>query len=101
MALRIILAPLFVLLLFGQVQAHTLYFTLNGGDDNTVELEGLFSNGQTAAGVTVRLYDKQAKRVIWQGKTDEFGSCVFNRPGIPYEVELDAGPGHQTRQEGI
>ena len=81
--------------------AHSLYFTLSDDGENTVEMEALFSTGALAAGATVRLYDKQGGKVIWKGKTDEYGTCIFQRPDVPYEVELDAGPGHQSRGDGI
>ncbi|WP_051053210.1 hypothetical protein [Pseudodesulfovibrio piezophilus] len=66
-----------------------------------VELEGMFSNGVMGAGIAVNLYSKEDNALIWKGRTDEFGLCTFERPDKPYEVELDAGPGHQSREDGI
>lgn len=97
----IILVPLLVFLLCAPVRAHTLYFTLADVGDATVELEGMFSNGSVPAKVIVRLLAKDDGRQLWEGRTDEFGVCVFTRPQQPYVVELDAGPGHQARHDGI
>jgi len=97
----VIMVPLLVLLLCAPAQAHTLYFTLTDGGNSTVELEGMFSNGAVPARVTVKLLAKADGKVLWQGKTDEYGVCVFQRPQQPYAVELDAGPGHQARRDGI
>lgn len=97
----LVMIPLLLLLLCGTAQAHSLYFTLTDAGNSTVELEGMFSNGAVPAKVTVRLYAKNDGRKLWEGKTDEFGACIFTRPQQPYVVELDAGPGHQARHDGI
>ena len=89
------------ILLCSQASAHTLYFTQSEYDDTSVEVEGMYSTGTPAAKTTVRLLSKQDGRVLWEGRTDEFGSCVFERPDEPYDVEIDAGPGHQARQDGM
>jgi len=97
----LVIAAALILLLCAHAQAHTLHFTLGEYDDDTVELEGVFSTGAAAAGLKVRLYSRDNGAIIWEGTTDEFGTCVFERPASHYEVELDAGPGHKTRQVGI
>lgn len=96
-----LITPLLLLLLCGQAHAHTLYFSLTDNGDNMIELEGMFSNGIMAAHITVALYAKEDGTLLWQGRTDEFGACIFERPNKPYEVELDGGPGHRARQDGI
>ncbi|MUM77197.1 hypothetical protein GKC30_06080 [Pseudodesulfovibrio sp. F-1] len=97
----LVLTPLFVLALCWQAHAHTLYFTLHDAGDGMVELEGLFSNGALASRTTVKIYDKADGSLLWQGRTDDFGTCTFERPEVPYEVEVDAGPGHKARGAGI
>lgn len=96
-----LLTSLFILMFCGVANAHTLYFSLTDDGDNIVELEGMFSNGATAMKIPVKLYDKENGKVLWEDRTDEFGICTFTRPDVPYEVEMDAGPGHQARQDGI
>jgi hypothetical protein len=81
--------------------AHTLHFTLDDNGDNTVELSGMYSTGEIAANTPVTLFGKEKGNVLWHGKTDEDGYCIFTRPAVPYEVELDAGAGHQCREDGI
>ncbi|WP_421901371.1 hypothetical protein [Maridesulfovibrio sp.] len=83
------------------VQAHTLYFTLMDNEDGTVDLAGMYSTGEAPVATPVRLINTLDNSVIWQGKTDENGECTFNKPTVPYEVELDAGPGHTAREDGI
>lgn len=91
----------FILLSAGTAQAHTLYFTLMDNEDGTVDLAGMYSTGEAPVQTPVRLINTQDNSVIWQGKTDENGECTFNKPETPYEVELDAGPGHVAREDGI
>jgi len=92
---------IFLLLLAAQAQAHSLFFSLVADGPDSVELAGAFSDGTLAAGIPVKVYAKDDGRLLWQGRTDEFGLCLFQRPGGPYEVELDAGPGHRVREDGI
>ncbi len=92
---------LILLLGFAEAQAHSLYFTLYDAEDGTIELEGMYSTGEVATKTPVRIYKQGTDTVLWTGETDEDGMCLFPRPKEPYEVELDAGPGHTTREDGI
>ncbi|WP_291327541.1 hypothetical protein [Desulfovibrio sp. UCD-KL4C] len=96
-----ILLGLFILLLGSQAYAHTLFLSLSEIDENSVELEGMYSTGEIASETPVKIYRAKDNKLIWQGKTDDLGSCIFTRPNEPYEVELDGGPGHQAREDGI
>ena len=89
------------LLIATQAYAHTLHFTLDDNGDNTIELVGMYSTGEIAANTPLTLIDKASGKVLWSGKTDEDGYCTFTRPAVTYEVELDAGAGHQCREDGI
>ena len=90
-----------VLALNSQAMAHTLYMTVEDNEDETVTVQGMFSTGAVAAKVEVRLEDEKGK-VLWKGKTDEYGECTFKKPGVPYTIIMDfgPGPGHQAREEG-
>lgn len=83
------------------IYAHSLFFTLMDNEDGTVELSGMYSTGEVPVRTSVRLINTENGNVIWQGDTDENGECTFNKPDIPYEVELDAGPGHVAREDGL
>lgn len=84
-----------------QVFAHTLFMTVEDNEDGTVTVQGMFSTGAIAARVEVRLEDEKGK-VLWKGKTDNYGECTFKKPGVPYTIIMDfgPGPGHQAREEG-
>ena len=89
------------LILNSQAFAHTLFMTVEDNEDGTVTVQGMFSTGAIAARVEVRLEDEKG-RVLWKGKTDEYGECMFRKPGVPYTIIMDfgPGPGHQAREEG-
>lgn len=89
------------LILNSQIFAHTLYMTVEDNEDGTVTVQGMFSDGSIAAMVEVRLEDERGK-VLWKGKTDNYGECTLKKPGIPYTIIMDFGPGagHQAREEG-
>ena len=89
------------LILNSQAMAHTLFMTVEDNEDGTVTVQGMFSTGAIAAIVEVRLEDEKGK-VLWKGKTDDDGECTFKKPGVPYTIIMDfgPGPGHQAREEG-
>ena len=89
------------LVLNSQALAHTLYMTVEDNEDGTVTVQGMFSTGATGAGIEVRLEDEKGK-VLLKGKTDDDGECTFKKPGVPYTIIMDfgPGPGHQAREEG-
>ena len=90
-----------VLILNSQALAHTLFMTVEDNEDGTVIVQGMFSTGATGVGIEVRLEDEKGK-VLWKGKTDADGECTFKKPGVPYSIIMDfgPGPGHQAREEG-
>ena len=81
--------------------AHTLFMTVEDNEDGTVAVRGIFSTGVASAWAEVRLEDEKSK-VLWRGKTDDEGECIFKKPNVPYTIIMDAGPGpgHQAREEG-
>lgn len=95
------LFPLCLLLVATPAFAHSLHFTLDDNEDNTIELTGMYSTGEIAMNTPVTVTSKKNGTILWQGKTDDDGCCTFTRPTVPYEVELDAGAGHQCREDGI
>ena len=90
-----------VFILNSQAFAHTLFMTVEDNEDGTVTVQGMFSTGATGAEIEVRLEDEKGK-VLWKGKTDDYGECTFKKPGVPYTIIMDfgPGPGHQAREEG-
>ena len=89
------------LILNSQAMAHTLFMTVEDNEDGTVTVQGMFSTGAIAARVEVRLENKKGN-VLLKGKTDDDGECTFKKPGVPYTIIMDfgPGPGHQARERG-
>ena len=89
------------LILNSQALAHTLFMTVDDNEDGTVTVTGMFSTGAVAARVEVRLEDEKGK-ALWKGKTDDYGECTFKKPGTPYTIIMDfgPGPGHQAKEKG-
>lgn len=74
-------------------QAHTPLFDCFDNGDETFTCEGGFTDGASAAGVTVRVLDVQGK-VLAQGQLDMRGSITFDRPAGVFSVVFDAGADH-------
>jgi len=75
------------------VLAHTPLFDCFDNGDDTLTCEGGFSDGASAAGVTVRLLDAQGK-VLEQGELDAGGSITFKRPAGEFSVVFLASTDH-------
>jgi hypothetical protein len=83
----------------GPAMAHTPLcscYEIGGG---TVICEGGFSDGSSAAGIEIRVEDKDGKE-LKSGKMDDFSEFEFQRPDVPYTVIFDAGPGHEVKIKG-
>ena len=77
-----------------QILAHTPLCDCFDNGDDTVSCEGGFSDGSSAAGMAVRVYDDREKILI-DTVMDADSSISFNRPPIEnYTVVFDAGKGH-------
>ncbi|MGV3592639.1 MAG: hypothetical protein ACO1PZ_13200, partial [Gammaproteobacteria bacterium] len=59
--------------------AHTPLFDCFDNGDETLTCEGGFSDGSSAAGVSIRVLDAQGK-VLEQGELGEDGSILLKRP---------------------
>jgi len=100
-----ILVPAMVLTLMlaltcSSALAHTLYMSVSDNDDGTVTVEGIYSTGSMAARTEVRLEAEADGKVLFTGKTDEFGALTFDKPDAPYVIVLDGGPGHVATETG-
>lgn len=76
--------------------AHTPLCSCYDNEDGTVTCEGGFSDGSSAAGVTMLVVDKSGK-VLIKGKMNEDSEFTFKKPDVPYTVIFDAGPGHVVK----
>lgn len=80
-------------------QAHNAICSCFDNDDGTITCEGGFTDGASAAGVPLRVYD-QAGKVLVEGVLSKDGDFRFKRPGVPFRVELNAGEGHVVKIDG-
>ena len=90
---------LFCLFFVGQAFAHTPLCSCYSNGDGTVTCEGGFSDGSSAAGVSIAVVNG-AGQVLVQGKMDQDSEFTFKTPSAPYKVKFDAGPGHVVEIEG-
>jgi hypothetical protein len=74
-------------------QAHTPLFDCFDNADETITCEGGFSDGSSAAGVSIRVVDAQGK-VLEQGELDSAGAITLKRPMGEFSVVFGAGEEH-------
>ena len=73
--------------------AHSPVFDCFNETADQVTCEGGFSDGASAAGVNVRVLDKN-DRLLLEGKIDAEGRISFAKPAAEFHVVFDAGAGH-------
>lgn len=77
------------------VHAHTPLCSCYDNGDGTVECEGGFSDGSSATGVPIFVYDAN-NTVLLEGKLDANSTYAFNRPKGDFKVVFDGGEGHRV-----
>ena len=82
-----------------QAFSHTPLCSCYDNGDGTITCEGGFSDGSSAAGVTIRVMDSSGKAIL-QDKMSEDSEFTFKKPTGPYKVHFDAGPGHIVEVDG-
>ena len=83
----------------GWVSAHSAVCSCFDNGDKTVTCEGGFSDGSSAAGVGIRVFDAHDK-VLVEGKMDGSGTFKFAKPEVEYHVVFDAGQSHVVTIDG-
>ncbi len=79
--------------------AHTPLCSCYDNGDGTITCEGGFSDGSSAAGVTIRVVDASGK-VLMESKMNEDSEFTCKKPDGPYKMQFDAGPGHLVEVSG-
>ncbi len=79
--------------------AHTPLCSCYDNMDGTATCEGGFSDGSSAAGVSMKVLDTEGN-VLIEGAMGEDSTFIFEIPEIPYVVLFDAGPGHSIEIKG-
>ena len=79
--------------------AHSPICDCYDNGDNTITCEGGFSDGGTAVGVSMRVYDGAGKILIEGVMTDQ-SDFTFTRPDGNFHVEFEGGVGHVIQIDG-
>ncbi len=79
--------------------AHTPLCSCYANGDGTATCEGGFSDGSSAAGVTMRVETPEGT-VLEKGTMDDLSEFTFDVPTGGYRVVFDAGPGHAIEIPG-
>ncbi len=82
-----------VLMFPASAMAHTALFTCFDLGDGSVECEGGFSNGQSAAGLKVVIADGSGKEIS-STVLDQNSLMTFKKPAGNFTVTMDGGKGH-------
>nr|WP_321980787.1 hypothetical protein [uncultured Cohaesibacter sp.] len=85
--------------MMGAAFAHTPICACYDNGDGTVLCEGGFSDGSSASGVAMKVYDDN-ENLILEGKMSEDSEFEFDKPDGDYNVLFDAGPGHTIEING-
>lgn len=81
------------LLLSASALAHTPLFACYDNADGTVLCEGGFSDGSSAAGVTIRVLGADGS-VLLESQLSNLSEIEFDKPEGEYTAVFDAGEGH-------
>ncbi len=79
----------------GQAMAHTALCNCFDNGDGTVTCEGGFSDGSSAAGVSVTILDAGGAELM-KGTMDANSQYTFKKPEGKYTVKFVAGEGHEV-----
>jgi hypothetical protein len=83
----------------GTAAAHSAVCSCFDNGDQTITCEGGFSDGSSAAGVSIRVLNARDK-VLFEGKMDGSGAFTFKKPDVEYHVLFDAGQSHVVTIDG-
>ncbi|MCG5501569.1 hypothetical protein [Ectothiorhodospira lacustris] len=86
-------------LLGGPVLAHTPLFACYDNGDGTILCEGGFSDGSSAAGVTIRVLDGNDEMLL-EDQLNTLSEIEFDKPEGTYTAVFDAGEGHRIEIPG-
>ena len=80
----------------GNVEAHTLQIQCKKLNTTDVVCRGLFTDGEVARGQTIQLLDENSGRVLASAKTDAEGKYAFKAPNAEYSVVIQASKAEIT-----
>ena len=74
-------------------QLHVPTFQCASNGALRVTCVGTFLDGRSAAGISVRVFDKH-DRVVFVGTVDSQGRITFRKPDAEFHIVFDAGQGN-------
>lgn len=79
--------------------AHSAIFDCFDNGDGTISCQGGYSDGSSAAGVSVKVKDDKGS-VLQDLKLDKNSEISFKKPAGAYKVMFDGGEGHSIEVDG-
>lgn len=79
--------------------AHSALCACMDNGDETVTCEGGYSDGSSAAGVSVTVYDSGGN-VLVAGVMSQDSEFTFEKPQSDYKIVFDAGDSHRIEVDG-
>ena len=80
-------------------QAHTPICDCYDNGDDTITCEGGFSDGASAAGIPMRVFDSNG-RILIEGAMSDRSDFTFDKPDGNFRVEFEGGDGHLIQIDG-
>lgn len=80
--------------------AHSPRMLVDDLGDGTIYIDVGFSDGSSGAGHRVVIKEKETGRVLSEHRVPAESAVEIPMPTVPYIVVFDAGPGHETEQDG-
>ncbi len=79
--------------------AHTPICDCYDNGDDTITCEGGFSDGASAAGIAMRVFDSSG-RILLEGEMSDRSDFTFDKPDGNFRVEFEGGDGHLIQIDG-
>jgi hypothetical protein len=81
--------------------AHSLLLDVFDNEDNTIQVEGIFSTGEPASGAQILLESLIDGKILYKKRLPVEGELTIVIPKEEYQVILNGGPGHKIIKKGI
>lgn len=98
---KIISIPILLIVFQSLLFSHTLLLNVFDNEDNTIQVEGIFSTGEPAVGAQILLKSLANDQSLYKQRLPSEGELKIIIPKEPYQVILNGGPGHYIIKEGI
>jgi len=98
---KIIQSLILLIILPSTFYAHSLLLNVFDNNDNTIEIEALFSTGEVAEGAEILLKSSSTNDILYKKRIPLEGELMIDIPKEPYIIVLNGGPGHIIEKQGI